>query len=202
MCCAGAEGARLCNPSLAAAGQQCATSPASVLTRAPACSLYCADSHLQADQPRPHQCGAAKDHRAAHSPPRAGQEEGRHGPSQASLHLLCTVIKHSSVLLREPWHNSSNFLSAILQVQLVAALDCLSKQQRLCSLCHLVLCRYHQLDPEHDGPLSGTELDRHFKQALCDKVQHRIGSESNPCAVLSGAETHVYSMSQCLVHHH
>ena len=32
------------------------------------------------------------------------------------------------------------------------------------------LGRYHQLDPEHEGPLSGADLDRHFKQALCDKV--------------------------------
>ena len=30
--------------------------------------------------------------------------------------------------------------------------------------------RYLQLDPERDGPLAGIDLDRHLRQALCDKV--------------------------------
>ncbi|KAL3152008.1 hypothetical protein ABBQ32_001127 [Trebouxia sp. C0010 RCD-2024] len=33
----------------------------------------------------------------------------------------------------------------------------------------MALHRYLQLDPERDGPLSGVELDRHLRQALCDK---------------------------------
>ena len=34
----------------------------------------------------------------------------------------------------------------------------------------MALHRYLQLDPERDGPLSGVELDRHLRQALCDKA--------------------------------
>lgn len=34
----------------------------------------------------------------------------------------------------------------------------------------MALHRYLQLDPERDGPLAGIDLDRHLRQALCDKV--------------------------------
>ncbi|KAL0026447.1 hypothetical protein WJX79_010441 [Trebouxia sp. C0005] len=33
----------------------------------------------------------------------------------------------------------------------------------------MALDRYLQLDPERDGPLAGVDLDRHLRQALCDK---------------------------------
>ncbi len=34
----------------------------------------------------------------------------------------------------------------------------------------MALDRYLQLDPERDGPLAGVDLDRHLRQALCDKA--------------------------------
>ena len=34
----------------------------------------------------------------------------------------------------------------------------------------MALHRFQQLDPDHEGPLSGMDFDRHFRQALCDKV--------------------------------
>lgn len=34
----------------------------------------------------------------------------------------------------------------------------------------MAIHRYLQLDPERDGPLAGIDLDRHLRQALCDKV--------------------------------
>lgn len=34
----------------------------------------------------------------------------------------------------------------------------------------MALHRYLQLDPERDGPLAGVDLDRHLRQALCDKA--------------------------------
>ena len=34
----------------------------------------------------------------------------------------------------------------------------------------MALHRYLQLDPEREGPLSGVDLDRHLRQALCDKA--------------------------------
>ncbi len=34
----------------------------------------------------------------------------------------------------------------------------------------MALHRFQQLDPDHDGALSGIDFDRHFRQALCDKV--------------------------------
>jgi len=34
----------------------------------------------------------------------------------------------------------------------------------------MALDRYLQLDPERDGPLAGLDLDRHLRQALCDKA--------------------------------
>ena len=34
----------------------------------------------------------------------------------------------------------------------------------------MVLHRFEQLDPHHDGPLRDVDLGKHFKQALCDKV--------------------------------
>lgn len=36
----------------------------------------------------------------------------------------------------------------------------------------MALHRYVQLDPERDGPLAGVDLDRHLRQALCDKASH------------------------------
>ncbi|KAK9849777.1 hypothetical protein WJX84_007045, partial [Apatococcus fuscideae] len=33
----------------------------------------------------------------------------------------------------------------------------------------MALHRFQQLDPDHEGPLSGMDFDRHFRQALCDK---------------------------------
>ena len=34
----------------------------------------------------------------------------------------------------------------------------------------MALHRFEQLDPEHDGPLAGAELEVHFRRMLCDKV--------------------------------
>eukprot|EP00199_Chlamydomonas_sp_CCMP681_P000084 CAMPEP_0119112054 /NCGR_PEP_ID=MMETSP1180-20130426/38536_1 /TAXON_ID=3052 ORGANISM="Chlamydomonas cf sp, Strain CCMP681" /NCGR_SAMPLE_ID=MMETSP1180 /ASSEMBLY_ACC=CAM_ASM_000741 /LENGTH=978 /DNA_ID=CAMNT_0007099373 /DNA_START=53 /DNA_END=2989 /DNA_ORIENTATION=+ len=33
----------------------------------------------------------------------------------------------------------------------------------------MALHRFHQLDPLHEGPLSGMDLDKHFRTMLCDK---------------------------------
>lgn len=38
----------------------------------------------------------------------------------------------------------------------------------------MALHRFHQLDPDHDGALHGVDLDRHFRQMLCDKVRDCI----------------------------
>lgn len=40
----------------------------------------------------------------------------------------------------------------------------------------MALDRYLQLDPERDGPLAGVDLDRHLRQALCDKA--------SPCVIV------------------
>lgn len=34
----------------------------------------------------------------------------------------------------------------------------------------MALHRFQQLDPDHEGALSGMDFDRHFRQALCDKA--------------------------------
>lgn len=34
----------------------------------------------------------------------------------------------------------------------------------------MALHRFVQLDPTKEGPLSDIQVDRHFRQALCDKV--------------------------------
>ena len=34
----------------------------------------------------------------------------------------------------------------------------------------MALHRFQQLDPGHEGQLSGADLDRFYRQALCDKV--------------------------------
>ena len=38
----------------------------------------------------------------------------------------------------------------------------------------MALHRFEQLDPEHDGPLAGAELEVHFRRMLCDKVRHAL----------------------------
>ena len=35
----------------------------------------------------------------------------------------------------------------------------------------MALHRFQQLDPDHDGALSGMDFGRHYRQALCDKVR-------------------------------
>lgn len=40
----------------------------------------------------------------------------------------------------------------------------------------MVLHRFHQLDPTHEGPLAGLELDKHFRTMLCDKVSRAHGA--------------------------
>jgi hypothetical protein len=34
----------------------------------------------------------------------------------------------------------------------------------------MALHRFHQLDPRHEGPLAGLEIDKHLRTSLCDKV--------------------------------
>ena len=34
----------------------------------------------------------------------------------------------------------------------------------------MALHRFQQLDPKHEGQLSGADLDSYYRQALCDKV--------------------------------
>lgn len=34
----------------------------------------------------------------------------------------------------------------------------------------MALHRFEQLDPHHEGPLDGADLDSHFRRMLCDKV--------------------------------
>ncbi len=34
----------------------------------------------------------------------------------------------------------------------------------------MALHRFEQLDPQHEGPLAGAELEVHFRRMLCDKV--------------------------------
>ena len=34
----------------------------------------------------------------------------------------------------------------------------------------MALHRFQQLDPHHEGPLAGADLDKYYRQALCDKV--------------------------------
>ncbi len=34
-----------------------------------------------------------------------------------------------------------------------------------------VLQRFEQLDPAHDGPLSGADVDAHLRRMLCDKAR-------------------------------
>ena len=36
----------------------------------------------------------------------------------------------------------------------------------------MVLHRFEQMDPHHQGPLQDIDLGKHFRQALCDKVIH------------------------------
>ena len=37
----------------------------------------------------------------------------------------------------------------------------------------MALHRFQQLDPHHEGPLAGADLDKYYRQALCDKVRVR-----------------------------
>lgn len=34
----------------------------------------------------------------------------------------------------------------------------------------MALHRFEQLDPAHEGPLSGADIDAHLRRMLCDKV--------------------------------
>jgi hypothetical protein len=34
----------------------------------------------------------------------------------------------------------------------------------------MALHRFEQLDPMHEGPLSGADIDAHLRRMLCDKV--------------------------------
>ncbi len=38
----------------------------------------------------------------------------------------------------------------------------------------MALHRFQQLDPHHEGPLAGTDLDKYYRQALCDKVPENL----------------------------
>ena len=38
----------------------------------------------------------------------------------------------------------------------------------------MALHRFQQLDPHHEGPLAGADLDKYYRQALCDKVRHTL----------------------------
>lgn len=65
----------------------------------------------------------------------------------------------------------------------------------------MALDRYLQLDPERDGPLAGVDLDRHLRQALCDKA--------SACAivirldlVMTGFCMHVSQQSKCATYLH
>ncbi len=46
----------------------------------------------------------------------------------------------------------------------------------------LALHRFQQLDPDRDGALAGSDLDKHFRQALCDKARARVGAPSSGLA--------------------
>ena len=55
----------------------------------------------------------------------------------------------------------------------------------------MALHRYLQLDPERDGPLAGIDLDRHLRQALCDKVCICIAPHALLCPGLAAIATDV-----------
>ena len=38
----------------------------------------------------------------------------------------------------------------------------------------MVLHRFQQLDPKHEGQLAGADLDSYYRQALCDKVRSTV----------------------------
>ena len=55
----------------------------------------------------------------------------------------------------------------------------------------MALHRYLQLDPERDGPLAGIDLDRHLRQALCDKVCVCLTTPASLLASLAAVATKV-----------
>ena len=56
----------------------------------------------------------------------------------------------------------------------------------------MALHRFQQLDPDHEGALSGMDFDRHFRQALCDKASlphHLPGLVTRSCSSLNAQWT-------------
>jgi hypothetical protein len=72
------------------------------------------------------------------------------------LHVVEVMPWLLRVCTRLPQERQQNALS-VLQVRKKAI---------------MALHRFEQLDPEHDGPLAGAELEVHFRRMLCDKVRH------------------------------
>jgi hypothetical protein len=66
----------------------------------------------------------------------------------------------------------------------------------------MALHRFEQLDPMHEGPLSGADIDAHLRRMLCDKVD--VCSDAYaplPCVQslrhLDGKQTHTASPTSC-----
>lgn len=61
----------------------------------------------------------------------------------------------------------------LLTAVLAAVLKLLDHEQPLVrKKAIMALHRFEQLDPDHEGPLDGAQLDVHFRRMLCDKVRN------------------------------
>ena len=77
---------------------------------------------------------------------------------------MCTALTATAKLI------SPDLLTAVL-APVLKLLD--HPQPAVRKKAVMALHRFEQLDPTHDGPLSGAELDTHFRRMLCDKVRRR-----------------------------
>jgi hypothetical protein len=64
---------------------------------------------------------------------------------------------------------------------------CLPCREAVRKKAVMALHRFHQLDPRHDGPLAGLDIDKHLRTSLCDKV---AGWLEGQVAVWGGLSAH------------
>ncbi len=62
--------------------------------------------------------------------------------------------------------NHARWQTASLYIPLTATLYFAQVRKKAVMALH----RFEQLDPRHDGPLSGADIDGHLRRMLCDKV--------------------------------
>ena len=79
-----------------------------------------------------------------------------------SFNAVCAALTAACKLI------GADLINAVLP----AAVELLSHPKELVrKKAVMLLHRFEQLDPQHEGPLHSAELGKHFRQALCDKAK-------------------------------